>query len=60
MMGKKKRSINKAKFGNYGRSTRDYETKKTIDSTELRQLALENSILMEQQSALKKRQNHGR
>ena len=58
MMGKKKRSINRAKFGNYGRSTSERENyggpTKGLDSTELRELAVENGRLMEQQSLLRK------
>lgn len=60
MMGKKKRSIRKAKYGNYGRSS-SYHTKKDLefDSVDLRELSVENGRLMEQQSILKKRQQHG-
>ena len=63
MMGKKKRSINKSKFGNYGRSStyrKEEEPNSTFDSIDLRELCVENGILMEQQSILKKRQQHGR
>jgi hypothetical protein len=47
-MGRKKRSINRAKFGNYGRSS-------SYHSTDLRELAVENGWLLERQSILKKR-----
>ena len=63
MLGKKKRSIKKEKFGNYGRSTsasdREEERGPTkgIDSTELRELAVENGRLYEQQSILRRRQH---
>ncbi len=62
MMGKKKRSINREKFGNYGRSSkyqRDEGPTRGINSTELRELCVENDGLLELQSALKKRKNHG-
>jgi len=58
-MGKKKRSINRAKFGNYGHSKR-VEPGQELDKTELRLLAVENSILLERQSVLKKRKEHGK
>ncbi len=60
MMGKKKRSINKAKFGNFGHS-KSYHTKKDLefDSIDLRELCVENGRLMEQQSILKKRKENG-
>lgn len=58
-MGRKKRSINRAKFGNYGRSSSYHNHERRhgegIDSTELRELAVENGWLMEQQSILKKK-----
>ena len=60
MLGKKKRSIKKEKYGNYGRSTSDREERgptKGIDSTELRELAVENGRLYEQQSILRRRQH---
>ena len=62
MMGKKKRSINKTKFGNYGHSSTYRKEDKSLeyDSIDLRELCVENGILMEQQSILKKRQQHGR
>lgn len=62
MMGKKKRSINKSKYGNFGQTSayRKKDESLKYDSTDLRELCVENGILMEQQSILKKRQQHGR
>jgi hypothetical protein len=59
-MGRKKRSINRAKFGNYGRSSSYHNHERRnkgegIDSTDLRELAVENGWLLERQSILKKR-----
>ena len=56
MMGKKSRSIKKVKFGNHGHSYQE-ETgpTKSLDSTELRELSVENGRLYEQQSILRSR-----
>ena len=61
-MGKKKRSINREKFGNYGHSKtyRETETDQGISDTELRLLAVENGKLMERQIVLRERKEHGR